>query len=367
MMSENPTLGPLSALSAFVKRNERKLSFAALALGFIIDNFTLRRVDLYLENVFLVAYVSLVALSIVIINVGDERLSSKSWWPKVAPFSVLAMQFALGSLWSAFLVFYSRSATISSSWPFLLILVVQLIGNEFLRKQYVRLSVQVSIFYIVLFSYLIFMVPVLALQVSDNTFLLSGLLSLVFIWAFLRLLALLVPGRLAASQPAIIAGVGLIYLSINFLYFTNNIPPIPLSLKQSGIFHSIERGEDGDYRVSYEWRSWREFLESTRTVHVLPDESIVAFNAIFAPSRFSTSIIHQWQEFVDGLWQTRSRIVLPILGGRDFGFRTFSQKSGFDEGLWRVSVETLDGRVIGRIKFNVVFASSTPDLVFASR
>jgi hypothetical protein len=43
-----------------------------------------------------------------------------------------------------------------------------------------------------------------------------------------------------------------------------------------------------------------------------------------------------------------------IHGGREGGYRGFSMKRAVVPGLWRVEVETQEGRIIGRIDFRVV-------------
>ena len=52
---------------------------------------------------------------------------------------VAITQFALGCLLSGFCVFYIRSASITSSWPFLLAMAAIFIGNEYMRRYHARL------------------------------------------------------------------------------------------------------------------------------------------------------------------------------------------------------------------------------------
>ena len=56
---------------------------------------------------------------------------------------------------------------------------------------------------------------------------------------------------------------------------------------------------------------------------------------------------------------TSTRITVPIRGGREDGYRLYSMKYNVFAGDWRVNVETLDGRVIGRVNFKIV-DSDTP-------
>ena len=62
-------------------------------------------------------------------------------------------------------------------------------------------------------------------------------------------------------------------------------------------------------------------------------------------------------------WISASRISFPIRGGREEGYRGFSQKSNVFPGSWRVYVETKDGQIIGRIRFDVVAGSPPLPLI----
>ena len=47
------------------------------------------------------------------------------------------------------------------------------------------------------------------------------------------------------------------------------------------------------------------------------------------------------------------RIPIVIAGGRDKGYRGYTVKQRVVPGDWRVDVETAEGRVIGRVSFQV--------------
>ncbi|MNT64341.1 hypothetical protein D3C72_2022330 [compost metagenome] len=56
---------------------------------------------------------------------------------------------------------------------------------------------------------------------------------------------------------------------------------------------------------------------------------------------------------------------MRITGGRKNGYRGFSTKANYTAGEWRISVETTDGREIGRIYFEVIkVAEPNPSRVF---
>jgi hypothetical protein len=76
-------------------------------------------------------------------------------------------------------------------------------------------------------------------------------------------------------------------------------------------------------------------------------------------------VLHRWQRYDDAqrAWVTETEVRFPIYGGRDGGFRGYSEKLFVPAGKWRVDVITPYGGLIGRISFTVVDASTTAPLV----
>src|SRR5262249_19205665 len=124
----------------------------------------------------------------------------------------------------------------------------------------------------------------------------------------------------------------------------------------------VSRTSDGMYKLTGEETPWYENLIYDETFHKQVGENVYVFTAIFAPSGLTTPIIHEWQHFDEAARKcnTESRVTFSILGGRDGGYRGYSQKYGVTEGKWRVNVLTQYGTLIGRVSFNVEYASSTP-------
>jgi hypothetical protein len=67
----------------------------------------------------------------------------------------------------------------------------------------------------------------------------------------------------------------------------------------------------------------------------------------------------QWKDPARG-WVTHDTIPIRILGGREQGFRGYGVKSNYQPGDWKVQVETLDGREIGRVYFDLVAVPPSP-------
>src|SRR3989344_1194053 len=335
------------------RKYERHISSASLILGFIIDNLTLKRIDLPFENLVLLTYITLALLSIIFFNLHQEGQFGSKFLSQFGVFLPVVMQFAFGGLFSGFIVFYSRSASIFTSWPFLLILLGVLFSGELLRGFYRRIEYQSAIFFTALFSFLIFYLPILTNRMNEFVFILSGTTALALFYAYFRFMSLL-SASTRNQRGRILALTTVIFVTINLFYFANILPPIPLSLKDGGVYHSIYRGAEG-YKLQEEKRSLWERFRIYERLRLARGESAYVFSQVFAPTDINTKIIHEWQykDNSKGGWITASTISFSIVGGADGGYRGYSLKSNVFAGKWRVNVRTSRGQVIGRIKFRI--------------
>jgi hypothetical protein len=346
-------------------RFERPLSSLSLILGFVFDALTLKRVDTLWENVWIFAHLIIVGIFIALIHThkydeNDEADSNKAhfWYVNI-------LQFFLGGIFSTYLVFYFRSADILVTWPFILILAIAFIANEALKRHYERLGFQIALFFLSIYAFAIFLVPVVMHQIGDFVFLLSGLASLLVIIFYILFLYVVGREKFYDSKKIIFYLVTGIFVVINALYLTNLIPPIPLSLKEAGVYHSLARNVDGNYVVTYESQGFSSYFNLYPTYNEVPGTPIYAYSAIFSPSELNTTIIHDWQYYdeTQKLWVSMSRVSLSVVGGRDGGFRTFSSQSDIIPGRWRVNVETMGGKLIGHLRFTVTAVDKEPMLL----
>jgi hypothetical protein len=354
-------------LTNWYLRNERWVSSLSLIGGFVFDIFALKRIDLFWENLWVGAHLGVAALGIILINLLENRkgaLSAKIY--RIAHFwLIIIIQFAFGGLLSTFLVFYFRSGTLSSSWPFLLVLAIVFIFNELLKHHYARLIFQTSVLFISVYSFAIFIVPVIVHQIGPGVFILSGLFSLAIISFFVICLRYISRESFQKSKRLLFLTIIGITALVNFLYFANLIPPIPLSLKDAGVYHSIVRNAGGNYSVTGEKQGFWDYFKLYEPFHELKGQPIYVFSSIFSPTKLNTQIVHEWQHYDETTkkWTTITQTKLFIVGGRDGGFRTYSTKTISLSGLWRVDVKTLQGQLIGRIKFEVTNVDISPNLV----
>lgn len=343
------------------EKYDRHISSAGLLIGFIIDNLTLQRIDRVFDNTILLAYIFLSGFGLFVINMYEGGRLTHPFFVSLRKYVPLVIQYALGGLFSGFFIFYSRSATLGSSWLFILLLLLLLLGNEFLKKQYARLTFQISVYFVAVFSYLIFIVPILFNRLGAFMFILSGVFSLMFIYCFIWLINKVVPDRIRQAKRLIIFSISVIFVGMHVMYFTNIIPPIPLSLKEGGVYHAILRTSENAYLAEQEERRWYEFLDRYTDHTISAGQGAYVFSSIFAPTDIVVPIIHEWQllnEVIDE-WETKSRVQFTISGGRSDGYRGYTQKNDLSEGKWRVNITTKRGQTIGRVYFRVVYSDVT--------
>ncbi|MEY4747720.1 MAG: hypothetical protein RLZZ416_769 [Candidatus Parcubacteria bacterium] len=352
---------------------ERYISPVSLIAGFLADNYILlRRVDLWQSNLLLFSYLGIAALGILAINLIESgRLPSRAMFRErvigVSPFIPVVVQFSFGGLFSGYLSLYSRSAAFPLSWIFVIALAALLLGNERFVRLYRRFSFQISLYFVVLFSFLIFFLPVVTRTIGPAIFIISSLLSVSLITLYVRVINAFAPELVRREKTKVARSIAVIFIVFNVLYFSNVIPPLPLALKDGGVYHSVAK-TGATYALTGEPLPWYEsFFRYNTVFHQAPNEEAVAWSAVFAPSGLSTVIFHEWQHYDEGAkeWLTTNTERFAITGGRDGGYRGYSIKGNLAPGSWRVNVVTQYGQVIGRISFIVEnVATSTPTVVF---
>lgn len=354
----------LTNLVTWAKRNERWLSSLFFLGGFVGDiaAFTLLEVDVV--NIifagYLIAGASAILLSHYLFSQSEE--TPGLFRRALIVLLPLFVQYVVGSILSGSLIFYTKSATLTVSWPFLLILAVVFFGNEVFRNYREHVTFQTLLFFFGLYAYVIFALPLILGRLGPEVFLWSSAAAGAVFCVFLLLLYRVGKKRLRESVRSIVMGVFSILIAMNVAYFTGVIPPLPLGLKDSGVYHSIVRAQDSYVLQGETERPWYAFYEP-RVVHHVPGTPLYVYSAVFAPIKFSAGVEHVWERYVDGAWKVENRVAFPVSGGRLLGYRGYSEKSDPREGTWRVSVQTIDGQTIGRISFTVVTVEQKPPLV----
>jgi hypothetical protein len=356
----------LSRARKFYARIEGPFSSLSLIAGFVFDALTLTRVDQFWENFWVIGHLLIVTICALLIHLIENDPGAEENPEKLHFWLVNIMQFFFGGIFSTFLVFYFRSGTIVASWPFLVLLAAAFIANERFKRHYARLAFQLSLIFLSYYAFAIYLLPIFFHRISDWIFVLSGIVALAAISGIALILKNFSREKFTKKAKwATALSIIVIFAIVNTLYFVNLIPPLPISLKDAGIYQSFTVNSPGDYTAGTESQSWLSYFEWSPTIHVSPGTTLYAYTAIFSPASFNTNVIHEWQFYdpAQKSWVTRSRVVLPTAGGGSNGWRTFSLIENPAAGAWRVNVTLENGQLVGQLRFDVAIVTSTPTLI----
>lgn len=322
----------------------------ALVFGFFFDLLTLNQPDALFENVVIIGYLLISAIIILLLLLYREDTSDNK---RLLLMSIL--QFSFGNLASALMILYAHSGTLAGNAIFVGMLALLLLGNEIFRKRYARTYMSVVIWFALLLTYSGLIVPIIFNKIGTPIFIASALFALAIAYGYIRILGYIGKESFKKTQRNSVLTIVIVTLVFSVLYFSNLIPPVPLSLKHIGVYHDVVR--EGDrYALTYETPRWFAFWRATNASFTQKDaEATFCFTSVYAPNKLATDIRHRWEKYdaITDSWNTVARIPFPITGGRKDGFRGYTQTSQVTEGLWRCSVETARGALIGRTQFTV--------------
>jgi hypothetical protein len=370
---ENPAPPPglrsrLAAAAAWARRRHNILLFVG---GFLFDVATLNRIDSWVDLSIQLAY--LTALTLLLL--GQHREAAGVWRPggwagKAWAWNVEALHFFYGGLLSNYVVFYAKSASGIKPLVFFGLLVLLMVTNEMPALRRIGHRLRLGLYAFCVASFLIYFVPVLLGRMGDAVFALSLALAAVVVWGVAGALSRTAPVEARRPYRRALAWPALAVLGfLGVLYALRLVPPVPLSVKFQGVYHSVVRA-DGVYLARAErppfWLFWR---KESRPFRLAPGDKPHYFARIFAPARFHHRVAIRWEEKdpATGKYEPRARVLVPISGGRDQGFRTFSFYTDIRPGRWRAGVETEDGRPVGRMSFDVVPVDPTRPRRWAER
>jgi hypothetical protein len=338
--------------------------------GFIFDSFTLGRIDRLYDLVVLCMHMSFLTITIYLYNLADDGKWTNTFLERYEEYFPLAIQFFFGGLSSAYVIYFSRSVSLSKTASFFVILVIMLVANEFLKKRISNKYLQFSVYFFISFTFFTFMIPVLIREMSTEIFIFSGLASLILTLILVVFIYLISPStRSEIRIGKLLAIILCIYGSINLFYFLRLIPPVPLALENGIAAHNV-RSANNEYIVTYERDDSRLFWRQHRKHFIYkPEDKVYIFSSIFAPTDLKESIIHRWKWFnaVNDEWEVVDNIGYDIAGGRDGGYRGYSFKNNVKAGKWEVEVITDDELVLGVIDFEIVINSSVQPINLVNR
>lgn len=351
----------LVSAKEFVHRHKKWEPLVFFVAGFAFDASLLHRIDDPLMLVHQALYLSLCAAIIAWDLFGDvdraelpatkqgriPRLFTKIWSYREG-----ILHFMLGTLLNVYTIFYFKSGTLLSSLIFLALLASLLFLNEVRPPTIPKHLLRNALFGLCLMSYLNVVVSIVMASIGLITFIAALCTALLVhsLYAFILKKRHLDSAKIRNQVQMPFWAIMLIYA---VLYFTKVLPPVPMSVKHIGIYHGVTRVEGG-YQLEERRPEWRFWESGDQTFEAAPGDKIFCFIQVFSPARFHDQLKVRWR-FHDPRhgWTRGDAIPLGVSGGREEGFRGFTEKSNYEPGDWRVEVETSDGREIGRISFSV--------------
>lgn len=345
----------------FIQRNEKYFLIVFFIGGFVFDSLTLGRIDRIYDLSVLCTHMILLTITLYLYNLVDDGRWKNTVLERFQMYFPLAIQFFFGGLSSAYVIFFSRSVSLTKTLSFFIILVALLLANEFLKKRISNKYFQFSVYFFVNFTFFTFMVPVFVKEMNTTIFIISGVISLVFtilLTTFIYRKSPSTRGEISIYKLfRIILGI---YVMLNVFYFTNLIPPVPLALHSGMVAHKVEK-KNNNYLVTYEQDEWYIFWRDHRIKFLHePGERVYIFTSIFAPTEIKKSIYHRWKKYNVNTrkWEVLDKISYEITGGRDDGFRGYTYKNNVTPGLWKVDVITQEGLILGVIDFEIITDNS---------
>ncbi|MDZ7344665.1 MAG: DUF2914 domain-containing protein [candidate division KSB1 bacterium] len=349
------------AAKSFYERYQKYFPLIAFIIGFLYDSLTLTRIDLLLDNLILLGYTVGAGMLIAVLGLAERGRIRQAWIVKHLDWVVTITHFFLGGLLSSYVVFYFKSAAVGKTFIFVGLLVVLMLANEFFSHRLRNLKLLCSIYFFCAFAFLTFFLPVMTHKMSAAMFISSGLLSFLLTSA---IVAAIYHGGIRQARRELIGMVWppvVIFAALLIFYFQNWMPPVPLALKEEGIYRRVKRvGEN--YEVRYAKPRWWQFWKDDESTFAYsPGDTVYCFAAIFAPTALQERIEHHWQtQNSRGKWLTTDKVGYPIVGGRDGGWRGYTFKRNLSAGDWRIEVKTSEGRLLGRIPLKVVPVEKRP-------
>ncbi|QNM84167.1 DUF2914 domain-containing protein [Polaribacter pectinis] len=359
-----------SSFHNFIRSNRKYAPLFFFIAGFTWDSLTLGRIDRLYDIIVLCTYMTLLTVSIYFFNlVGNEKWEN-SFIKKYGDYLPLAIQFFLGGLSSAYVIYFSRSVSLSKTASFFIILIVLLFANEFFKKRVSNKYLQFSAYFFVNFTFLSFFLPVILKEMNTAIFLISGIISLISTIILVVLVYRTNPSaRVEIVKWKMLSMILGIYVLINTFYYLKLIPPVPLALDKGVVAYNVEK-YNNHYNVTYEVDEWYVFWRDHKIdFNRNSNKPVYVFTSIFAPTDLQKKVYHQWKWYNPeiGEWQNFDKIGFEITGGRDNGYRGYSFKNNVIDGEWKVEVITEENLVLGVVDFNIKTTNSVKKTKLVSR
>jgi hypothetical protein len=343
----------LSKAKKYFHAHEKAFEVALFIGGFLFDAVMVKEPDEIFALVQQVVYLFIIAL----ILHFELLFKLEKWSPlgrtsQIWKYREIVQPFLLGTLLNVYSIFYIKSASFFSSVIFLAVMVALILANENPTVKKSRVSFKIGLFGICLFSFFSILYPILLGFVGWTPFFLTvvttaGLFGLQFVVLQKKI------GDRQESLRAIVWPALSVLVFFVLFYIMGWIPPVPLSVKEQGIYHDVKK-ENGNYILTSQKEWWRFWNAGDEYFVARPGDRIFYYFQIYSPAGFSDGVVVHWfWKNPKGHWESSDKVPVKITGGRKEGFRGVVTKGNFQPGSWRVQVESGNGLEISRHYFEV--------------
>ncbi len=342
------------------KENETLFNILFFIGGVLFDIFTLDDIDSFFSIGQQLFYLILIGIIIYFDLIHYYTpLKIRKGFNKIWEYRELILHFMLGGLLSVYSLFFIKSASLFSSFGFISFMIFILVANELQIVQKQKISLKIGLYFICVFSFFSMIFPVVLGHVGKLPFGLSLGSTALSVWFFYRLVFKKIVNKNSLRKALFLPSGAILSIFLVF-YYLGWIPPVPLSVKEIGVYHNIEKNDQGEYVLFFERSTWKFWMAGDENFKAGVDDKVYIFARIFSPARFDDTLYLNWQLYQNEKgWVSTDRIPIRIYGGRKEGFRGIAYKENYSDGQWRVLVETNDQREVGRLSFNIT--SKEPD------
>ncbi len=342
----------LSKLKEFQNKHKVLFPVAFFLVGFLIDVFTITRIDSITQIAKECLYLSLIAFLLYLLlreQSGKKPLPSR--FNNIWKYNHEALQFLIGGLLSKYTIFFFKSASMTTSFLFIIFLASLLLINEFVKLKRSRLILYFALFSLCTTSFWIHIIPTIMKYIGQTPFLISLFVSFLAFYVFYLIIKKSIHIDHKMRNNILVPFLA-IEITFAGLYFAQILPPLPLSLQYIGIFHDLKKA-DGKYILSYTRPYWKFWQNGDQIFLARPGDQLYAFVRVFSPTGFQDQLKVRWLYQTKRGWDPQDAIPINISGGRADGFRGYTVKNHYVPGKWRVQIETNDGREVGRIGLEI--------------
>ena len=357
--------GALQRLKLYFDQHEREAAVLFFTGGFGFDIVTAGAIDSWLtigQQLLYLLVITAVLLHMFLAQGAPApdlaRLAAPKRW--YYEYRSPVIHFALGALMNLYAIFFFKSSSLLVSFGFLGFLMVVLVANESRRFKRLGMHVKFALLALCFLAFSAALTPVVAGSIGLGVFLLSMLIGCLPPVAAAWWIRIYRPALFPQARKQILVPLGCVLIAFLTSYLLRVIPPVPLTIPFIGVYHGVERTEEG-YRLTHERDWWRFWHNGDQRFRAQPGDKVYVYFRVFSPARFSDEVRMRWYwKPPEKRWALQDTIPIKIVGGREQGFRGYGVKANYQPGPWKVQVETTDGREIGRVYFDLETFPAVP-------